>query len=191
MATVHPTAVIEPGAELDDDVRIGPYAIVWADVHIGARTVVGSHRVLDGRVGLGSDCQSEEGVIMANQDTLGGHIEVGRHAIISGLTASHQIVRIGEYAFVGGCSGVNQDIPPYLKVQGVPAKPLGLNAVGLRRHGFSTETIHALKEAYRIVFLSDLNTSQALERMEKEFPSSPEVQRFIGFIKRSQRGISK
>jgi len=73
----------------------------------------------------------------------------------------------------------------------VPAKPLGLNAVGLRRHGFSNETIHALKEAYRTVFLSALNTSQALERMEKELPSSAEVQRFIDFIKRSQRGISK
>jgi UDP-N-acetylglucosamine acyltransferase len=258
VATVHPTAVIEPGAELDDDVWIGPYAIVGAEVRIGARTVVGSHTVLEGRVELGSscgigshvvigappqdlkyrgeptrvvigdrtlvrefatvhrastgghgvttvgrdcylmayahvahDCQLEEGVIMANQATLGGHVEIGRHAIVSGLTAVHQFVRIGEYAFVGGCSGVNQDIAPYLKVQGAPAKPFGLNAVGLRRHGFSHEAIHALKEAYRIVFLSDLNTSQALERMEKELPSSPEVQRFIDFIKRSQRGISK
>ena len=258
MARVHPTVVIEPGAELDDDVQIGPYAIIGADVRIGARTVVGSHTVLEGRVELGSscgigshvligappqdlkyrgeptrvvigdrtlvrefatvhrastgghgvttvgrdcylmayahvahDCQLEEGVIMANQATLGGHVEIGRHAILSGLTAVHQFVRIGEYAFVGGCSGVNQDIPPYLKVQGAPAKPFGLNAVGLRRHGFSHEAIHALKEAYRIVFLSDLNTSQALERMEKELPSSPEVQRFIDFIKRSQRGISK
>jgi UDP-N-acetylglucosamine acyltransferase len=258
VATVHPTAVIEPGAEFDDGVQIGPYAIVGAHVRIGARTVVGSHTVLEGRVEFGSDCQIgshvvigappqdlkyrgeptrvvigdrtlvrefatvhrasagghgvttigcdcylmayvhvahdcqlEEGVIMANQATLGGHVEIGRHAIISGLTALHQFVRIGEYAFVGGCSGINQDIPPYVKVQGVPAKPLGLNAVGLRRHGFSNETIHALKEAYRTVFLSALNTSQALERMEKELPSSAEVQRFIDFIKRSQRGISK
>ena len=191
MATVHPTTVIESRAELDGDVQIGPYTIIGADVRIGARSVVGSHTVLAGRVELGSDCQLGEGVIMANQATLGGHVEIGGHAIISGLTALHQLVRIGEYAFVGGCSGVNQDIPPYVKVQGTPAKPLGLNAVGLRRHGFSTETIHALKEAYRIVFLSDLNTSQALERMEKEFPSSPEIQRFIDFIKRSQRGISK
>lgn len=258
MATVHPTVVIEPGAELDDDVRIGPYAIVGADVRIGARTVVGSHTVLEGRVELGSDCrigahavigappqdlkyrgeptrvaigdrtlvrefatvhrasagghgvtavgpdcylmayahvahdcQLEEGVIMANQATLGGHVEIGRHAIVSGLTAVHQFVRIGAYAFVGGCSGVNQDIPPYLKVQGAPAKPFGLNAVGLRRHGFSHEAIRALKEAYRIVFLSDLNTSQALERMKRDLPASPEVERFIDFIQRSQRGISK
>ncbi len=137
------------------------------------------------------DCQLGEGVIMSNQATLGGHVEVGRHAMISGLAALRQFIRIVESAFVGGCAGVNQDIPQYVKVQGAPAKPLGLNAVGLRRHGFSTETIHAFKEAYPIVFLSDLNTSQALERMEKELPSSPEFQRFIECIKRSQRGISK
>jgi UDP-N-acetylglucosamine acyltransferase len=137
------------------------------------------------------DCQLEEGVIMVNQATLSGHVEVRRHAIISGLTALHQCVRIGEYASVGGWSGINQDVPPYVKVQGAPAKPFGLHAVGLRRHGFSNEAIHTLKEAYRIVFPLDLNTSQALERMEQELPSSPEVQRFIDFIKRSQRGISK
>lgn len=258
MVSVHPTAVIEPGAELDVDVQIGPYAIVGGNVRVGARVSIGSHTVLEGRVELGldcrigshvvigappqdvkyrgeptrvvigdrtlvrefvtvhrasisghgvtsvgpdcylmayahvaHDCQLEEGVIMANQATLGGHVEIGRHAIISGLTALHQFVRIGEYAFVGGCSGVNQDIPPYVKVHGAPAKPFGLNAVGLRRHGFSSEAIHSLKEAYRILFLRDLNTSQALERMEQELLPSAEVRRLIDFVKRSQRGISK
>jgi UDP-N-acetylglucosamine acyltransferase len=258
VVSVHPTAVVEPGAELDTDVQIGPYAIVGADVRIGARAEVGSHTVLDGRVELGNDCrigshvvigappqdlkydgeptrvaigdrtlvrefatvhrasvgghgltsvgpdcflmayahvahdcQLAEGVIMANQATLGGHVEVGRHAIISGLSALHQFVRVGEYAFVGGCSGVNQDIPPYVRVHGAPAKPFGLNAVGLRRHGFSSEAIRSLKEAYRILYLLDLNTSQALERMGQELPPSAEVQRLIDFIKRSQRGISK
>ncbi len=258
MVTVHPTAVIESDAALDDGVQIGPYAVVGAGVRIGARASVGSHAVLEGQVELGADCRIgchvvigappqdlkyrgeptrvvigertqvrefatvhrastgghgvtavgpdcflmayahvahdcrlEEGVIMANQATLGGHVEVGRHAIVSGLSAVHQFVRIGEYAFVGGCSGINQDIPPFLKVQGAPAKPLGLNAVGLRRHGFSSEAIHALKEAYRILFLSALNTSQALERLKRDLPSSPEVERLVDFIQRSQRGISK
>jgi UDP-N-acetylglucosamine acyltransferase len=258
VVTVHPTAVIESDAALDDGVQIGPYAVVGAGVRIGARASVGSHAVLEGQVELGADCRIgchvvigappqdlkyrgeptrvvigertqvrefatvhrastgghgvtavgpdcflmayahvahdcrlEEGVIMANQATLGGHVEVGRHAIVSGLSAVHQFVRIGEYAFVGGCSGINQDIPPFLKVQGAPAKPLGLNAVGLRRHGFSSEAIHALKEAYRILFLSALNTSQALERLKRDLPSSPEVERLVDFIQRSQRGISK
>jgi UDP-N-acetylglucosamine acyltransferase len=258
VVTVHPTAVIESDAALDDGVQIGPYAVVGAGVRIGARASVGSHAVLEGQVELGADCRIgchvvigappqdlkyrgeptrvvigertqvrefatvhrastgghgvtavgpdcflmayahvahdcrlEEGVIMANQATLGGHVEVGRHAIVSGLSAVHQFVRIGEYAFVGGCSGINQDIPPFLKVQGAPAKPLGLNAVGLRHHGFSSEAIHALKEAYRILFLSALNTSQALERLKRDLPSSPEVERLVDFIQRSQRGISK
>jgi UDP-N-acetylglucosamine acyltransferase len=86
---------------------------------------------------------------------------------------------------------VLQDIPPYVKVQGNMAKPYGLNVVGLRRHGFSAEAIHALKQAYRIVFLSGLNTSQALEKLEQELSGFSAVQPFIDFIKRSQRGISK
>jgi UDP-N-acetylglucosamine acyltransferase len=173
VATVHSTSVIESGAELDRDVAIGPDCFLMAYAHVVR------------------ECQLAEGVIMANQATLGGHVEVGRHAIISALTTLHHLVRIGEYAFVGRCSGINQGIPPYVKVQGVPAKPFGLNAVGLRRHRFSNEAIHALKEAYRIVFLLDLNTSQALERMKQALPASPDVQRFIDVIKRSQRGISK
>ena len=128
---------------------------------------------------------------MANQATLGGHVEVGRHAIISGLSALHQFVRIGEYAFLGACSAVLQDIPPFVKAQGNRAKPFGLNVVGLRRHGASAEAIQALKQAYRIVFLSGLNTSQALAQLEQELSGTPEVQRFVDFIKRSQRGISK
>lgn len=258
MATVHPTAVVESGAELDDDVQIGPYAVIGAHARIGARTDVGSHTVIEGLVEIGPDCrigshvvigappqdvkyrgestrviigergiirefasvhrasvggagvtrvgpdvylmayvhvahdcQIGEHVIMANQASLAGHVEIGRHALIGGMSGVHQFVRIGEHAFLGACSAVLQDIPPYVKAQGNRAKPFGLNVVGLRRHGFSTEAIQALKEAYRIVFASDLNTSQALARLEavRDFP--PEVQPFIDFIKRSQRGISK
>jgi UDP-N-acetylglucosamine acyltransferase len=137
------------------------------------------------------DCQLAERVIMANQASLAGHVEIGRCALIGGITGIHQFVRIGEYAFVGACSAVLQDVPPYVKVQGNMAKPYGLNVIGLRRHGFSAEAIHALKQAYRIVFLSGLNTSQALEKLEQEHGGSSAVQGFIDFIKRSRRGISK
>jgi UDP-N-acetylglucosamine acyltransferase len=107
------------------------------------------------------------------------------------MTGVHQFVRIGEYAFLGACSAVLQDIPPYVKAMGNLAKPFGLNVVGLRRGGFSSEAIRNLKEAYRIVFASDLNTSQALAALEDSGMASPEVQHFIDFIKRSPRGISK
>jgi UDP-N-acetylglucosamine acyltransferase len=258
VASVHPTALVESGAELDGDVQIGPYAIVGANVRIGAGSTVGSHTVLEGCVDIGPgcrigshvliggapqdvkyrgeptrvligedsivrefasvhrasvggtgvtrigphayimayvhvahDCQLGEHVIMANQASLAGHVEIGRHALIGGMTGVHQFVRIGEHAFVGACSAVLQDIPPYVKAQGNRAKPFGLNVVGLRRSGFSTEALRALKEAYRIVYASDLNTSQALAELEAVGNLPPEVQPFIDFIKRSQRGISK
>jgi UDP-N-acetylglucosamine acyltransferase len=96
-----------------------------------------------------------------------------------------------EYAFLGACSAMLQDIPPYVMSQGNVAKPSGLNVVGLSRHGFSSEAIHGLKHAHRILFNSNLNTLQALAQMEQELSGSPEVQRFIDVMKRSQRGIGK
>jgi UDP-N-acetylglucosamine acyltransferase len=258
VVTIHPTALVEPGAELSEGVSIGPYVIVGPNVRVGTGTSIGSHTILEGWTEIGAecrigshvvigappqdvkykgeptrvvigdrtlvrefatihrastggsgvttvgpecfimayahvahDCQLAERVIMANQASLAGHVEIGRFAVIGGITGIHQFVRIGEYAFVGACSAVLQDIPPYVKVQGNMAKPYGLNVVGLRRHGFSAEAIHALKQAYRIVFLSGLNTSQALEKLEQELSGFSAVQPFIDFIKRSQRGISK
>jgi UDP-N-acetylglucosamine acyltransferase len=154
-------------------------------------TSVGPENFLMAYVHVAHDCQLAEGVVMVNQASLAGHVEIGRYAVIGGMSGVHQFVRIGEFAFLGGCSAVLQDIPPYVKAQGNLAKPYGLNVVGLRRHGFSPEAIHALKHAYRILFDSDLNTSQALARMEQELSGFPEVQRLIDFVKRSQRGISK
>ena len=258
MVTVHPTALVEPGAELAAGVQVGAYAIVGSQVRVGLRTCVGSHTILEGRTEIGADCrigshviigappqdvkyhgeptrlvigdrtlvrefatihrastggsgvtsigpesfimayahvahdcQLGERVIMANQASLAGHVEIGRCAVIGGMSGVHQFVRIGEYAFLGACSAVLQDIPPFVKAQGNRAKPFGLNVVGLRRHGASAEAIQALKQAYRIVFLSGLNTSQALAQLEQELSGTPEVQRFVDFIKRSQRGISK
>jgi len=152
---------------------IGPESFIMAYAHVA------------------HDCQLGEGVIMANQASLAGHVEIGRCAVIGGMSGVHQFVRIGEYAFLGACSAVLQDIPPFVKAQGNRAKPFGLNVVGLRRQGVSAEAIQALKQAYRIVFLSGLNTSQALAQLEQELSGTPEVQRFVDFIKRSQRGISK
>jgi UDP-N-acetylglucosamine acyltransferase len=153
-------------------------------------TTVGSDNFIMANAHVAHDCHLGDGVVLASQSALGGHVEIGRCAVIGGVTGVHQFVRIGEYAFVGGCSAVIQDLPPYVKCVGNRAKPYGLNVVGLRRHGFPVEEIYALKQAYRIVFLSGLNTSQALEKLEQDLSGSPAVQRFIDFIKRSQRGIS-
>jgi UDP-N-acetylglucosamine acyltransferase len=154
-------------------------------------TSIGQQNFIMAYAHVAHDCQLGEQVIMANQASLAGHVQIGRFAVIGGLTGVHQFVRIGEFAFLGACSAVLQDIPPYVKAQGNRAKPYGLNVVGLRRHGFPAEAIQALKRAYRIFFASGLNTSQALAELEQEASGSPELQHFIDFIKRSQRGISK
>jgi UDP-N-acetylglucosamine acyltransferase len=179
-------------------VVIGDRALVreFATIHRASTggsgvTSVGRDSFIMAYAHIAHDCQLAERVILANQASLAGHVEIGRCAVIGGITGIHQFVRIGEYAFVGACSAVQQDIPPYVKAVGNRAKPFGLNVVGLHRHGFSAETIHALKQAYRIVYTSGLNTSQALEKLEQQLGGSPAVQPFIAFIKRSQRGISK
>jgi UDP-N-acetylglucosamine acyltransferase len=154
-------------------------------------TTVGAHAYLMAYVHIAHNCQVGPHVVMANLASLAGHVEIGEHANIGGMAGIHQFVRIGAHAFVGACSAVLQDIPPYVKVQGNRAKPFGLNVVGLRRHGLSREALQALKEAYRIVFESELNTSQALEQLTIGGGAFPEVQRFVEFIQRSRRGISK
>jgi UDP-N-acetylglucosamine acyltransferase len=116
---------------------------------------------------------------------LDADVSVGPYAVVGAK------VRIGAHAFIGASSAVLQDIPPYVRVQGNRAKPFGLNVVGLRRHGLSREALQALKEAYRLVFESELNTSQALEQLTIGGDAFPEVQRFVESIHRSRRGISK
>jgi UDP-N-acetylglucosamine acyltransferase len=154
-------------------------------------TSVGSDCYLMAYSHIAHDCRVGDQVVMANQATLGGHVTVARCATIGGLTGIHQFVRIGEYAFVGACSAVNQDIPPYVSARGNMAKPLGLNLVGLRRHGFPRDTIHALQHAYRVIFSPGLNTSQALARLEQEGIAIPEVQRLMAFIRETTRGVSQ
>lgn len=140
---------------------------------------------------IAHDCVLGDDVVVASQAGLAGHVEVEDRAVIGGQAGIHQFVRIGRYAMVGACSAVSQDIPPFLKAQGDRAKCFGLNTVGLRRHGICQETILRLKQAYRLLFLSNLNTSQALERIASEVSSCPEIDHLIYFIKLSARGIAR
>jgi UDP-N-acetylglucosamine acyltransferase len=182
-----PTRVV-----IGDRVQLREFATIHrASVGGDGVTRVGSDCYLMAYAHIGHDCQVEGGVILASQAALGGHVHVGRNAIVGGLSGVHQFVHIGELAFVSGCSGVGQDVPPYVIVQGVPASPVGLNMVGLRRHGFSSETLAAIKQVYKLLYRSSLNTTQALERMAHELPSIAEVEQFIAFVQRSKRGVIK
>ena len=255
---IHPTAIIDPKAEIDENVSVGPYSIINKNVYIASGSVIGSHVTIDSYTDIGPDCQifqyasvgtvpqavkfkgeitylkigrntiirefatlnrgtefgggvtevgednflmaythiahdckTGKGVIMANNATLAGHIVIGDHVIIGGLVAIHQFVRIGEYAYIGGKSALSKDIPPYVIAAGDRAKLHGLNKVGLKRHQFSDHTISELKKAYRIIFRIGLTVNEAVERVLAEVENIPEVKNFVGFIKNTQRGVTR
>jgi UDP-N-acetylglucosamine acyltransferase len=153
------------------------------------RTTVGERCFIMTYVHLAHDCHVGDEVTIANGTQCAGHVTIHDRAVLSGLNAIHQFVTIGTFAFVGGGSRVNQDIPPYVKAVGNPMELYGLNSIGLQRAGFSGETISALKRAYRLFFNSELNVSQALERARNDLPASPEVERFLAFVESSERGV--
>ena len=255
---IHPTAIIDSSAQIDENVTIGPYTIVKGNVCIGSGTTIGPHTTIENHVTIGPDCQifqyasiggapqdlkfhgektylkigrgsiirefvtinrgtgfgggvtevGEENylmaythiahdcktgkrVILANNSTLAGHIEIGDYATIGGLVAIHQFVKVGDYAYIGGKSAVVKDIPPYVIAAGDRATLHGLNNVGLKRHNFQKNTLRQLKKVYRIFFRIGLTVTQAHERAKAEVEQIPEVINFMKFIKASNRGVTR
>jgi UDP-N-acetylglucosamine acyltransferase len=176
-------------------VEIGPgtiireYSTINRATSHSYRTVVGARCFIMTYVHLAHDCHVGDDVTIANGTQCAGHVTIHDRAVLSGLNAVHQFVTIGAYAFVGGGSRVNQDIPPYVKAVGNPMELYGLNSIGLQRAGFSGDTIAALKRAYRLFFNSELNLSQALERARSDLPPLPEVELFLDFVESSERGV--
>jgi UDP-N-acetylglucosamine acyltransferase len=256
LADAHPTAVIDPSAELDEGVVIGPYAVIGPNVMVGSGTQIGAHAIIARDTTVGRDCSIHSGavlggdaqdlkyagepaqlvvgdrttirefvtlnrgtaargrteigndcllmayvhvahdcvigdhVVLANAVNMGGHVEIDDWAIVGGLTAIHQFVRIGAHAFIGGSAAVQKDVAPYVKAAGNPLRLYGLNSLGLQRRGFSDAARSELKRAYRLIFHSNLNVTQALERARSELPPLPEVERLIAFIQGSTRGVT-
>jgi UDP-N-acetylglucosamine acyltransferase len=253
--TIHPTAVIDPIAELGEEVVIGPYCVIGREVALGKGCWLQNHVAIFGPAAIGArnrfhafcsigqqtqdlkyageptylqigddncfrefstvnrgtavgavtrvgnngnflayshiahDCDVRDHVIFSNNGTLAGHVLVEEYAVLGGLSAVHQFCRVGEHAITGGCSKIVQDVPPFMVADGNPAIVRGINLVGLERRGFSTEVIRTLKEAYRILYRSNLNTKQALEELARSFPDSAQIEKLIRFIEGSQRGI--
>lgn len=253
--SIHPTAIIDPKAELGADVVVGPYCVIGPDVvidddcwlqhhvtvcgptkigkrnrfhafsSIGQQTqdlkyageptylVIGDNNcfrefvTVNRATSIGNvtiirdngnflayahvahDCEVGNGVIFSNNGTLAGHVVVGECAVLGGLSAVHQFCRIGQHAITGGCTKIVQDVPPYMLADGNPAEIRGINQVGLERRGFSSETIRALKEAFRILYRAKLNTKQALAEIGRSLPESPELRDLVTFIETSERGI--
>ena len=252
---IHPTAVIDPRAEIEPDVEIGPYAVIEGAVHIGrgvkvwphaylsapleigeesqvhigailghqhqalrepqaggvrigkrtivreyatvhrasqagAWTSIGSDCLLMGFSHVAHDCAVGNRVILANGALVAGHVTIEDKAILSGHVAVHQFVRIGALAMIGGLARVNKDVPPYFLVKG-DSEVWAVNAVGLKRAGISEQGRMAIREAYRLLYRSGLNTTQALKALQAMKSSSPEVGHLIRFVQESRRGICR
>ncbi|MDD5439313.1 MAG: acyl-ACP--UDP-N-acetylglucosamine O-acyltransferase [Candidatus Omnitrophica bacterium] len=250
---IHPTAIIDPKADIASDVEIGPYVIIEPSVRIGrgvkiaahtcicrntsigdgtvihagavlgdtpqdlafkdedtyleigknniireyvtihrgtkagTKTVVGDNNFLMATCHLGHNCAIGNNVIIANGALLAGYVTVEDGAFISGNVVIHQFCRIGRISIIGGFSGVNKDVPPYMSVRG-PSVVWSINLVGLRRARFSRDIIYRIKEAYTLVYKTKYNTREALEKILASNPG-PEVMHFVDFIRNSKRGI--
>lgn len=166
-------ATLNPGTGAGEETRVGDACLLMAYCHVAHNCEIGDH------------------VILANSVNLAGHVRVEEYAIIGGVTPVHQFVRIGAHAFIGGGSRVPQDVPPFMRGAGNPLLMSGINTVGLRRRGFEPEVLKKLRQSYRLLYRSGLNTSQALERMEAELDGDPHLQRLLDFVRSSERGITK
>jgi UDP-N-acetylglucosamine acyltransferase len=178
----------ETFVEIGDNSVIREYSTINRGTSQSFRTTVGKNCFLMSYVHLAHDCHVGDGVIISNGTQLAGHVTIDEKAILSGLVAVHQFATIGRYCFIGGCSRVAKDVPPYVKAVGNPIKLYGLNSVGLERNGFPEEVRRELKRAYRLFFKSELNLSQARERAERELKPVPEIKEFLAFFERSDRG---
>jgi UDP-N-acetylglucosamine acyltransferase len=158
----------------------------------GGQTVVGSECLFMAYSHVAHDCFVGNQVVLANSAALAGHITVADRATIGGLVGVHQFVRIGEMAFIGGCSRVVQDVPPFATVVGYPAKVYGMNNEGLRRAGVDHDTKQQLHRAFRILFHSKLSMSHAVEQVERDLPAPcAELARLLTFVRESKRGVCR
>lgn len=214
-------AVIMPGARIGKYCKIFPGAVIAGDpqdikfkggdtqvligdnttirefvtIHKGTnhrgRTTVGKDCLIMAYCHIAHDCIVEDNCIMSNNSHLAGHVTMGEYAIIGGMSAVHQFARIGKHAFVAGGSLVFKDVPPYIKAGRNPLSYAGVNSVGLKRRGFSMDTINAILDVYRTIYNKGLNISQAIDLVEEEFPVTHEKDEIISFIRESDRGIIK
>jgi UDP-N-acetylglucosamine acyltransferase len=157
----------------------------------GGHTKIGDDNLLMAQSHVAHDCQLGNNIIMANAATLAGHVEIADRASVGAYSGIHQFCRVGYEAFIGGYSVVVKDAMPFAIIQGNHAKCYGLNRVGVKRRGYSADTIDQLNHAFRLLLSSKLNTTQAVERIRSEISGCKEVDRVIEFIESSKRGVVK
>lgn len=171
--TIRECVTVNRGTNASGATKLGNNVLVMATAHIA------------------HDCIIGDNAIVVNGVALAGHVVVGNHAIIGGLAAVHQFIHIGDHAMVSGGSLVRKDVPPYTKAAKEPLSYVGINSIGLRRRGFSTEKIREIQDIYRILYQRNYNNTQAVEKIEAEMEATSERDEIILFIRNSQRGIMK
>ncbi len=171
--TIREFVTINRGTKASGETRVGDNCLIMATAHIAHDCVLGNHS------------------IVVNGVALAGHVIIGDYAIIGGLAAVHQFIHIGEHAMVSGGALVRKDIPPFTKAAKEPISFVGINSIGLRRRGFTTEKIREIQDIYRIIYQKNYNTTQAISIVEAEMQASKERDQIIQFIKNSKRGIMK
>lgn len=177
-------------------VEIGDHNLIreFVSIHRGTPggrgvTTVGNHVFLMAYAHVAHDCQVGDYVIMTNAASLAGHVVVEDHAVIGAFSGIHQFCRVGQYSFIGAFSAVSQDVLPFAKVAGNRARVYGVNTLGLRRGGFTTEVIDLIKRAFILLLRSRLPIPEALRRIRTELPPHPELEALCRFVETSQRGI--
>jgi len=175
--------------EIGDNNDFREYVTIHLATGDGDQTRVGSDNLLMAYVHIAHNCHIHDNTVIANAVNLAGHVEVESHATIGGMTPVHQFCRVGAFSFVGGGSRLPQDVPPFIKVAGNPVEVAGINSIGLKRNGFSDAEIMNLRKAYRFLYRSGLNVTQALERIAAECKLTGTIEDLMAFIRRSERGI--
>lgn len=174
---------------IGDNNIIREYVTIHRSSYENEKTQIGNNNFIMANSHIAHDCKIGNNVVITNFAGLTGHVEVEDRATISGLVAIHQFVKIGRLSMVGGGAKVTQDVPPYFIADGHPASCVGVNVVGLQRAGMSSKMRQDIKNAFRLLYRSHLNVSQALIRIKEEIPSSEEIEHLLAFIKASKRGI--
>ncbi len=175
--------------EIGDQTTIREFCTLNRGTLESGKSTIGENCLLMAYAHVAHDCAIGDNVILANGVQLGGHVHVDDWAIIGGMTPVHQFCHVGAHCMVGGGYRVIKDVPPYILASGEPMRFGGLNAIGLRRRGFDDETLATLKKAYRLIYRSKLNVSQAVERIQSELDLIPHVRQILDFIEHSDRGL--
>lgn len=177
--------------EIGDNAIIRECCTINRGTNANLKTIVGDNCLIMAYVHVAHDCILGRNVILANSVNMAGHVEIDDYAIISGMTAIHQFVKIGAHVMISGGSLVRKDVPPYVKAAREPLSYVGVNTIGLSRRGFSRKDINEIQKIYRILFIRGKNTTQAITDIHTQCDDTIHRAKILSFIKKANRGIMK